>query len=156
MCVLYFSLTHEYNKLVEDVIRFMVRQGFDSPLVHFMTSSEIIKRRHELVDTYKVSMGCSVCGYNKHPSALCFDHLPEFEKSEVTKNGCSKRTCAGGMYRLYHKRHSPQELISEIKKCRILCSNCHMEHTHSSNLRTIDNIKNKFTFEELERQLNEL
>jgi len=117
------------------------------------TSSDTIKRRHELVDAYKVSVGCCICGYNKHPSALCFDHLPEYEKSEITKNGCSKRTCAGGMYRLYSKRHSPQELIDEIKKCRVMCSNCHMEHTHSSNSRTSENLQNKISIEELETQL---
>ena len=121
-----------------------------------MTSSEIIKKRHELVDIYKISVGCCICGYNKHPSALCFDHLPEFEKSEITKNGCSKRTCAGGMYRLYHKRHSPQELISEIKKCRILCSNCHMEHTHYKNTRTFDKVKNKLSIQDLEQKLTNL
>lgn len=121
-----------------------------------VTSSEIIKRRHELVDIYKVSVGCCICKYNKHPSALCFDHLPEFEKAEVTKNGCSKRTCAGGMYRLYHKRHSVEELISEIKKCRVMCCNCHMEHTHSTNKRTIENIENKINLEELEKALNEI
>lgn len=118
-----------------------------------MTSSEIIKRRHELVDNYKVSIGCCICGYNKHPSALCFDHLPEFEKSEITKNGCSKRTCAGGMYRLYHKRHSPQELLQEIKKCRIMCSNCHMEHTHSKNNRTSENLVTKISLLDLEAEL---
>ena len=118
-------------------------------------SSDTIKKRHELIDTYKVSIGCCICGYNKHPSALCFDHLPNFEKSEVTKNGCSKRTCAGGMYRLYSKRHSPQELIDEIKKCRIMCSNCHMEHTHSSNIRTSENLQVKISIEKLEEQLVE-
>ena len=117
------------------------------------TNKETIAFRHKVVDTYKVSVGCCVCGYNKHPSALCFDHLPTYEKAEVTKNGCSKRTCAGGMYRLYDKRHSVDNLISEIKKCRVLCSNCHMELTHNKNIRTADNIKNKISLDDLENQL---
>jgi uncharacterized protein YdcH (DUF465 family) len=117
------------------------------------TNKETIAFRHEQVDIYKISVGCCVCGYNKHPSALCFDHLPDHEKAEVTKNGCSKRTCAGGMYRLYDKHHSVNDLISEIKKCRVLCSNCHMEITHKKNLRTPDNIVNQLTLQELEEQL---
>lgn len=87
--------------------------------------------RHELVDLYKMSIGCEICGYKKHPSSLCFDHLPNTNKSEHVKNGYSKRSSAGGMSRLYYKKHNIEQLIDEIKKCRILCSNCHMEITHS-------------------------
>jgi hypothetical protein len=119
------------------------------------TNKETIAFRHEQVDIYKISVGCCVCGYNKHPSALCFDHLPNCEKAEVTKNGCSKRTCAGGMYRLYSKNHSANDLISEIKKCRVLCSNCHMELTHNKNIRILDNLKSKTTMQELESALIE-
>jgi len=119
------------------------------------TNVSIIKKRHELVDIYKISTGCCICGYNKHPSALCFDHLPDFEKAEITKNGCSKRTCAGGMYRLYDKKHTTKELIEEIKKCRVMCSNCHMENTHKKNQRTLDKILNKISIEELETKLIE-
>jgi hypothetical protein len=119
------------------------------------TSKETIKFRHEQVDKYKLSVGCCVCGYNKHPSALCFDHLPEHDKSELTKNGCSKRTCAGGMYRLYYKSVEAQDLVDELKKCRVMCSNCHMEITHSKNNRTIDNIENKISIEQLEKSLME-
>ena len=113
------------------------------------TNKSTISYRHEQVDIYKISVGCNICGYNKHPSALCFDHLPEYEKSEITKNGCSKRTCAGGMYRLYSSKHSVDELIQEIKKCRVLCSNCHMEITHKNNTRTADNINQKISLEQL-------
>jgi len=117
------------------------------------TNNRTIAFRHEQVDKYKISIGCCSCGYNKHPSALCFDHLPEYEKAEITKNGCSKRTCAGGMYRLYSKENTTQDLISEIKKCRVMCSNCHMELTHVKNLRTFDNIQSRITLDELEQKL---
>lgn len=94
-----------------------------------------------------------MCGYNKHPSALCFDHLPQFEKAELTKNGCSKRTNAGGMYRLYDANIPIEELINEIKKCRILCSNCHMEVTHHKNTRANINVKNEIHIDHLEEIL---
>ncbi len=100
------------------------------------TKKEITAHRHYWVDLYKKSHGCSLCGYNRHPSALCFDHIPDRgEKAELTKNGCSKRSCAGGMYKLYNANIPVKELLEEIEKCRILCSNCHMECTHSKNER---------------------
>mgnify|MGYP001455997781 CR=1 FL=1 len=100
------------------------------------TKKEITANRHYWVDLYKKSNGCCLCGYNRHPSALCFDHIPERgEKEELTKNGCSKRTCAGGMYQLYNANIPLSVLMDEIRKCRILCCNCHMECTHRKNER---------------------
>jgi hypothetical protein len=117
-----------------------------------LTSKEIKENRHKLVDIYKVTKGCVMCGYNEHPSSLCFDHLPNEEKSEHVKNGYSKKSCAGGMYRLYSKKYDVKQLIEEIKKCRILCHNCHMSVTHSTNKRK--NTKEKIeSIEDLEYKL---
>jgi myosin-crossreactive antigen len=117
------------------------------------THTQIQNFRHTAVDIYKISVGCYVCGYNKHPSALCFDHLPETTKSDVVKNGYSKRSSAGGMYKLYSKKHTIQELIEEIKKCRVLCSNCHMELTHQNNQRIKANIDFNIDISQLEKIL---
>lgn len=95
----------------------------------------IIKNRQRRIDLYKMAKGCERCGYNRHPSALCFDHLPGTDKAEITKNGYSKRSCAGGIYKMYAKKYSVKELIAEIRKCRLLCANCHMEVTHANNPR---------------------
>lgn len=116
----------------------------------------IKKHRHEIIDIYKVSVGCKECGYNEHPSSLCFDHLPGEKKSDHVKNGYSKRPSAGGMYRLYSKKYSISELIIELRKCIVLCNNCHMKKTHCSNKRTRDKIK-KFinSIEEVEKILLE-
>ncbi len=106
------------------------------------------------VDLFKMANGCVVCGYNKHPSALCFDHLEETEKSDLMKNGYSKKACAGGMYRLYTPDVSIEDLINEILKCRLLCVRCHMEKTHANNkrIKTPASLEIK-TIEELENQL---
>ena len=117
------------------------------------TKKDITAHRHHWVDLYKKSNGCQLCGYNKHPSALCFDHLPNFEKAELTKNGCSKRPCAGGMYRLYNANIPISELLEEIKKCRILCSNCHMECTHKNNERVLIVTREQMSTEFLEAVL---
>ena len=91
-----------------------------------MNIKQTTQHRKKWVDVYKASNGCSACGYNKHPSALCFDHLPEHDKHDQCKSGSK----AGGMFMLYHKKYSVTELITEIKKCRLLCHNCHMEQTY--------------------------
>ena len=107
------------------------------------TKTEKISSRHRWIDNYKLAKGCTKCGYNKHPSALCFNHLPEHksEKNIMTKNGGSKKVNkgsmnAGGMFRLYDPEYcSIKDLISEIRKCEILCSNCHQEETYPDNPR---------------------
>jgi len=97
-----------------------------------VTNKETISHRKNLINAYKISKGCEICGYNKDPHALCFDHLDPFLKHEMTKNGGSKRSSSGGMFMLYAKKYSDDVIIEEIKKCRILCSNCHMESTYNN------------------------
>lgn len=93
-----------------------------------MTNKQIINLRKQIINTYKVSVGCCICGYNKNPSSLCFDHLPEYEKRDECRSGSK----AGGMFALYSKKYHSNEIIEEIKKCRVLCCNCHMEVTHKN------------------------
>ena len=100
-----------------------------------MNGKRTKENRHKRIDLYKMNRGCDRCGYNRHPSALCFDHLPGTSKADIVKNGYSKRSCAGGMFKLYSKKYPVKQLIDEIRKCRLLCSNCHMELTHSKNPR---------------------
>ena len=56
---------------------------------------------------------CSICGYNKAVSALEFHHIKPEEKEYgiATKGNC----------------HNIQKDISEIRKCILVCSNCHRE-----------------------------
>jgi hypothetical protein len=71
-------------------------------------------RRRYWLDKYKCSKGCEICGYNEQPVALHFDHKYPSEK---------KRAIAHMMdYKLTN-------LINEIRKCRILCANCHYIET---------------------------
>lgn len=67
------------------------------------------------VGRYKIEHGCCRCGYNEHPSALCFHHIDPEEKA----------------FTIGSNVHLPWEiLLSEIKKCEILCMNCHsIEHS---------------------------
>jgi len=54
---------------------------------------------------------CGICGYNKCDRALCFHHLdPE-----------KKETDFGGICQSWYK------MVKDLRKCVLLCANCHME-----------------------------
>ena len=102
------------------------------------TSLEVWKewvrtRRVHWYGFYKRKKGCARCGYNKHERALCFAHIDPDEKNPDTFGGGS----AGGMFQLARKivkdksvnRFRFRKLIDEIRKCEVLCMNCHAIET---------------------------
>ena len=72
-------------------------------------------KHREYRDAVKMASGCELCGYNEHPAALQFDHI-----DPSTKEFSLGRS----------KAVSFQRMKDEIAKCRVLCANCHMIHTH--------------------------
>ena len=73
------------------------------------------KKNAEFIAKKKMEKGCCKCGFNKHPSAIEFNHL------EDKKHNISRIARSG----------VPQNVLDEeIKKCIILCANCHrIEHS---------------------------
>lgn len=71
---------------------------------------------YEAVAEIKTVRGCTDCGYNAHPAALQFDHLPEFEKSFDIAQGITSR--------------SLKKILAEIEKCEVVCGNCHAIRTY--------------------------
>ena len=65
----------------------------------------------EFIRSYKLSKGCTDCGYNKHHAALEFDHVTGEKKFNV----CNAR--------------SIMQAKGEIEKCEVVCSNCHKIRT---------------------------
>lgn len=88
------------------------------------------KRRQHWSDYWKVKNGCAICGYNKHPRALCFDHIDPTTKHPLTKNGQHETMHTGGMWQLTNPKIPLKVMTEEWRKCRILCHNCHMELTY--------------------------
>lgn len=68
----------------------------------------------EFITQLKLELGCTDCGYKDHPAALDFDHLPGFEKVR----GISRMLAA-----------SRGQLLQELAKCEVVCSNCHRIRT---------------------------
>ncbi len=67
--------------------------------------------QRQALNKYKMSRGCAVCGYNGHPEALEFDHLPGSDKKSTVAMMCD--------------RSSWEALMKEVAKCQVLCANCH-------------------------------
>ena len=78
-------------------------------------NDKIFKRNSDYIDSYKLMKGCFVCGYNKHPHALHFDHI---DRSKKFKNISDLKPKA-----------SLKIINIEINKCNVLCANCHAEKT---------------------------
>ena len=77
-----------------------------------------LAKRLAVVDKIKIDSGCCECGYNKHPSALDFDHIdPSKKLFDISKKIVFSKLSA---------------LMEEIKKCRVLCANCHRIHSYES------------------------
>lgn len=72
--------------------------------------------RKEWIQSVKVERGCSDCGYNSHPEALHFDHLPEHKKEYAIA------TLADSAVSKY---------LDEIEKCEVVCANCHAIRTYN-------------------------
>jgi hypothetical protein len=79
------------------------------------------KNRLRLKSEFRNNSGakCQFCGYNKCQAALHFHHV-----DPTTKNfGISDAISDG---------YSKEEIEAEIKKCVLICANCHVEiHTNS-------------------------
>lgn len=100
----------EYNRLYKD------RLAKERKEIYETTGKRKARRRRYWITKYKEAKGCERCGYNEDAVALDFDHI-----DPSTKSFCiSVRT----------PRYPLKSVINEIRKCRILCANCHRILTH--------------------------
>ena len=79
-----------------------------------------IKLYHQIskyVNDYKLSKGCKKCGYKISPYALQFHHI---DASTKTNN-------VSYWFRTSWKQFD--KMKNEIKKCIVLCANCHLVET---------------------------
>lgn len=76
------------------------------------------KRRQRWLNWYKTKKGCEECGYNENGVALDFDHRDPSQKLF----NVSSRSLTMSLKRIFQ----------EIRKCRILCANCHRVHSYNN------------------------
>jgi hypothetical protein len=79
---------------------------------HYNNNKEQYFNKRKWFFELKKGLKCETCGFN-HPAALDFHHIdPTQKKFAISPN-----------------RHNKKEVLEEIKKCKVLCSNCHrIEH----------------------------
>jgi len=71
------------------------------------------KERREYINNYKLSKGCSLCGYNKCAKALVFHHVKGNKDFEIAQS--------------FREHMSLEKIKTEIDKCIVLCCRCHTE-----------------------------
>ena len=89
-------------------------------------------RRLHWLRKYKKYNGCANCGYDKHPLALDLAHIDQMSKHSGAKWGAGS-----GISKLYVKIYRDKQknaqalknLIAEVRKCKVLCKNCHVIET---------------------------
>tara|TARA_R100001460_G_scaffold8954_1_gene21916 strand:- start:485 stop:799 length:315 start_codon:yes stop_codon:yes gene_type:complete len=71
-------------------------------------------RRKYWLTKYKLAKGCAWCGYKEYGGSLDFDHI-----DRDTKIRPVSRMTLGTL----------KNLILEVRKCNVLCRNCHQMKT---------------------------
>ncbi len=71
-------------------------------------------RIRRFIKRYKKLVGCTICGWNESTWGLHFDHIdPNNKNRDISKM-------------IGYSIHSLKE---EMRKCRLVCANCHASHT---------------------------
>ena len=79
------------------------------------------QEKREAIQDIKSELKCQKCGYNKCPEALEFHHINPKEKEEI-------------IARMLSNNYSLDKVREEMKKCIVLCANCHREfHFYNKN-----------------------
>jgi hypothetical protein len=82
---------------------------------------KVLKRRNQHRYNKKTKLNnsvggkCQICGYNKYQGALHFHHIDPSQKKFTLSDATARR------------KYSQEEIDNEIKKCVLVCANCHAE-----------------------------
>ncbi len=110
-----------YARLLRECDKYKIYENWISPdnqkkmviwKKHNRQSDKIrVKRNKVFIKKVKSRYPCQICGYNKCNDAKHFHHIKRGGKRKVS-----------GM-----KEYSIESIKEEIRKCIILCANCHAE-----------------------------
>jgi len=97
----------------------------------YISRLKLIDKKRNFARRLKTFLGCQLCKYKKHWSALEFDHInPEKKKKAISQ--------------MIHQGNNFESFKKEIRKCRILCANCHAIHSNQQNLYTGKKLKTNY------------
>ena len=83
------------------------------------------QKKRAFIHRVKTMFGCKVCGYKKCANALHFNHIKP--KDKEYNIAAMVGSC------------SINKIKKEIRKCEIMCSNCHAEHSYEEKHHMIGN-----------------
>lgn len=83
-------------------------------ICHSQYMKQQYQMKKDIVREIKLDFSCQKCGYNKSAAALDFHHLDPNEKDTT-------------IARMTSNRYQLDTVYEEIKKCVVLCANCHRE-----------------------------
>ena len=102
----------------EDQIKYLAKHYKENKNLYKKRAKESTRRYRSRNLTFanrvKTILGCKYCGFRKHPAAIDFHHIKGKDRNiaKMVNSGCSI-----------------DNLKKEMKKCIVLCSNCHrIEH----------------------------
>jgi hypothetical protein len=79
-------------------------------------------QKRQYVHSLKEGVECLDCGVEYPPYVYDFDHLPEFKKEfDLSSTGMRDKTM--------------EQIIAEVAKCELICSNCHRHRTYIRSLK---------------------
>lgn len=91
-----------------------------------MTKKILATQRNRILRIFKDTQRCCSCGFDKDASALQFHHIiPDDKTDEISK------VMATGVY---------DDIIDELKKCAVICANCHQILHNSLNVKVVEEI----------------
>jgi hypothetical protein len=106
--------------------RYVMYKNTSNVIAQYYTENEIKKHKQrkanrinkykKIIQRYKMFCGCKFCGYKKHPVALHLNHKDPMKKK--------------GMLSEVIKSWGWDKIKEEIRKCEVLCANCHSIHTY--------------------------
>jgi len=75
------------------------------------------EQKRDFIRKYKQDKCCAFCGWNEHPEILQFHHYQAVKECDISD---------------LLRNDSRMELLkAEIKKCMLLCPNCHHWHHYN-------------------------
>ena len=86
------------------------------------------KQKKLEIQDLKIGLKCQKCGYNRCGASLEFHHIDPSDKDDI-------------IAKMISNRYSLERVQEEIKKCIVLCSNCHHE------FHFLNNNDNSFTLD---------
>lgn len=92
---------------------------------HLVSHRAKKKRLKEYISSLK-NVPCTDCGIKYPPYIMDFDHLPKYEKKYNVGTLSS---------------YSVRVIDEEVKKCEVVCANCHRERTHKRRLHLISSME---------------